>query len=301
MANIALLIICLLAGLLLRLTGRFPQTTPSTLNGFVIHISLPAAAILHVHNLAISSSVVFTALMAWILMGAGWLFFHYLGRAISLPKSTIGALVLVGGLGNTSFVGLPMIEAYYGRDWLGIGILADQLGTFMALSTLGILAATIYSSGEASPRQMLRKIVLFPPFQALLLAFILRPVPFPDMVTVVLKKLADTITPLALASVGFQLRFTSLEGLKARLAIGLGYKLLIGPVLVSLLYLWILNLRGTAIQVTIFEAAMAPMITAGIIAMDHDLDPPLVTMMLGIGIPLSFLTLPVWAHFLRSF
>jgi len=43
------------------------------------------------------------------------------------------------------------------------------------------------------------------------------------------------------------------------------------------------------------------MITAGIVAMDHDLDPPLVTMMLGIGIPLSFATLPVWAMLLRGF
>jgi len=30
------------------------------------------------------------------------------------------------------------------------------------------------------------------------------------------------------------------------------------------------------------------MITAGIIAIDHDLEPQLVTLMLGIGIPLSF-------------
>jgi hypothetical protein len=37
---------------------------------------------------------------------------------------------------------------------------------------------------------------------------------------------------------------------------------------------------------------MAPMIGASIVAMDHDLDPPLVTLMLGVGIPLSFLALP---------
>jgi len=71
--------------------------------------------------------------------------------------------------------------------------------------------------------------------------------------------------------------------------------------LIAAIYLGLLGLRGTAIQVTIFEAAMAPMITAGIIAMDHDLDPPLVTMMLGIGIPLSFATLPLWAMLLRAF
>jgi predicted permease len=54
------------------------------------------------------------------------------------------------------------------------------------------------------------------------------------------------------------------------------------------------------LQVTLFEAAMAPMITAGIIAVDHDLNPSLVTLMLGIGIPLSFLTLPGWWWLLRG-
>jgi len=300
-ANIILLIFCLLAGMILRWTGRFPEGTPAALNGFVIHISLPAAAILHIHTLQLDRSMAFTPLMAWLLFGAGWLFFHFAGKLFSLPQRTIGALVLVGGLGNTSFVGLPMIEAYYGREWLGVGILADQLGTFMTLATLGILAATVYSSGNASVRQMAQKVLFFPPFQALLLAIILRPVPFPDWTVTVLRKLADTITPLALASVGFQLRFTSLQGLRTRLALGLGYKLLLGPLLIAGLYIGLLGLRGTPIQVTIFEAAMAPMITAGIIAIDHDLDPPLVTMMLGIGIPLSFATLPLWAMLLRAF
>ena len=42
----------------------------------------------------------------------------------------------------------------------------------------------------------------------------------------------------------------------------------------------------------------APIITAGIVEADHDLDPELSVLMLGIGIPFSFLTLPVWYWFL---
>jgi malate permease and related proteins len=53
--------------------------------------------------------------------------------------------------------------------------------------------------------------------------------------------------------------------------------------------------------VTIFEAAMAPQIGAAIVAMEHKLDPQLVTLMVGIGIPLSFLTLPLWWLVLRGF
>jgi predicted permease len=43
---------------------------------------------------------------------------------------------------------------------------------------------------------------------------------------------------------------------------------------------------------------MPPQIGAAIVAMDHDLDPQLVTLMVGIGIPLSFLTLFAWRQVL---
>lgn len=301
MGNIILMAVCLLAGMVLRWTGRFPEASPAAFNGYVIHVALPAAALLYLHSIPFNPSMVMTPLAPWLLFLMAWGFFALLGQLLHLPRRTVGALVLVGGLGNTSFVGLPMIEAYYGKELLGVGILADQLGTFMALSTLGVLAASLYSSGDRSLKDMPRKVLLFPPFQALVLALILRPVPFPDWAVTILRKLADTVTPLALVSVGFQLRMTSLSGLKLRLAAGLGYKLVLGPALVALLYLGLLGLRGPVIQVTLFEAAMAPMITAGIVAIDHDLDPPLVTLLLGIGIPLSFVTLAAWAAFLKGF
>jgi predicted permease len=59
--------------------------------------------------------------------------------------------------------------------------------------------------------------------------------------------------------------------------------------------------RGPLLQVTVFEAAMPPMIGESIVAMDHELDPPLLTLMVGIGIPLAFLTLPAWYRVLGLF
>jgi predicted permease len=61
----------------------------------------------------------------------------------------------------------------------------------------------------------------------------------------------------------------------------------------------LLDGTGPITRITIFEAAMAPQIGAAIVAMEHKLDPPLVTLMVGIGIPLSFLTLPLWWYVLQ--
>ena len=67
MANIVLLAVCLLMGMFLRRTGRLPATTPAALNGYVIYVALPAAAIRYLHDLRLEPSLLLTALMAWLL------------------------------------------------------------------------------------------------------------------------------------------------------------------------------------------------------------------------------------------
>ncbi len=300
MDNIFLLILCFAAGMLLRRTRRMPDNAPAALNSFIIHISLPALTLLYVHDLKIGADVALMALMAWIsfLLAAG--FFWLIGRWLKLPRATTGALMLTGGLGNTSFFGLPMIEAYYGQQGIASGIVVDQLGSFLVLSTLGITVAGIYSSGRPAAAEIGKRIATFPPFIALIVALLLIPLEYAPWFTALLKRLGDTLAPLALLSVGLQLRLGHVAEHGRNLAIGLGFKLLLAPLLIYLLYVPLLGARGQAIQVTLFEAAMPPMITAAIIASEHDLDPELATLMVTVGLLVSFVTLSAWWWILRG-
>lgn len=221
-------------------------------------------------------------------------FFWLAGRWLALPRRTTGALILVGGLGNTSFFGLPMVEAFYGKEWLATAIIADQLGSFFVLSVLGITVAGIYSSGRPAARDIVKRIVLFPPFIALLIALLLIQVEYADWFSMLLKRLGDTLAPLALLSVGMQLQWGHIAEHKRNLALGLGFKLIAAPLAIWLLYVQWLGAQGLAIQVTLFEAAMPPMITAAIVAGEHDLDPPLANLMVAVGLLLSFFTLGAW-------
>ncbi len=300
MNNLILLVACLFIGMALRAARRMPESAPAALNSFIIHISLPALALLYIHGVRLDASLAFAAAMAWVLFGLAVAFFWAVGRALGLSRATTGALMLTGGLGNTSFIGLPMIETFYGKEGLAIGIVADQAGSFLVLSTLGIVVAGLYSSGAPKWRDILKKIVLFPPFIALLAALLLIPVDFPAWLTAVLQRLGDTLAPLALVSVGFQLRFGHLRGNGRNLAIGLGFKLLLAPLLIALLFAGLFGAKGYIAQVTLFEAAMPPMITGAIVAAEHELDPPLVAAMVGVGILFSFLTLCGWWWALRG-
>src|SRR5262245_2495103 len=135
MANVILLVACFLIGILLKRSKRLPENAHAAWNGFFIHVSLPALTLIYVHDLKLSTELLFPVAMPWILFIAGCVFFWGVGKLLKLPQRTVGALTLVGGLGNTSFVGLPMIEAYYGTRGLGVGILVDQAGTYLVLST----------------------------------------------------------------------------------------------------------------------------------------------------------------------
>jgi len=68
----------------------------------------------------------------------------------------------------------------------------------------------------------------------------------------------------------------------------------------ALLYAGILGRMEEITRVTLFEAAMGPQIGGAIVAIQHGLNPPLVSLMVGLGISLSFLTLPLWAYVLHQ-
>lgn len=290
-----MLVTCLLAGWALRAGARVGDHAQLPLNAVIIHLALPAVTLRTLHGFSFDAGHALPVLMPWMLFALGALLFGLMGRALGLARAQIGALTLVGGLGNTSFVGLPMIEALHGRDGLALGLLIDQLGSYLALSTLGVAAAAFYGSGgPVGARQVLRRVITFPPVIALVAALLLRPWPFPAPLDAALARIGDTLAPLALLSVGLQLRVEALREHARALALGLSYKLVLAPALV-LAALWLAGADpGTASRVSVIEAAMPPMIGAGIVAAQANLAPRLVSLMVGVGIPIGLVTACLW-------
>lgn len=300
MSNLILLVACFAIGIVLKRVPSIPHPIAPVLNAMVINVSLPALTILYVRRIVLDWSLIAPITMAWLFFLLGYLFFRFVGQALGWPRTVIGALMMTGGLGNTSFVGLPMIEAFYGKDALWIGLLADQAGSFFVLSTIGLAVAVRYGAGEFSVRSMLRKIVLFPPFVSMLVGIALMSVEIPSWMAASLDRLGQMLVPMALISVGYSLRLEGLQHHGRELTIGLVFKLVAAPAALLAIYSLLQPLSDTVLQVTIFEAAMPPMITGAIIAQQHGLDKSLTTLMVGIGIPLSMLTLPVWWWILQS-
>jgi predicted permease len=235
--------------------------------------------------------------MPWLNILLSWMLFAYIGRKLGWGRAITGAIILLTGFGNTSFVGIPIIQALYGKAGIETVIMIDQPGGFVALSTLGILIANIYSDKQQlTASGIFKNILMFPPFIAFVLGFVLNvtQVNIPAEINTIFSTLGALVVPLALISVGMQLRLDFKSIYWKYIWIGLGFKLLLFPAIIFVLYFLIFQQSGQVIQITLIEAAMAPMITAGIVASNYDLEPRYCSLMLSVGLLASFLTLPLW-------
>jgi hypothetical protein len=302
LSNLILLFVCLIIGIVLKKSKIIPENFHTSLNAFVINISLSAFSLYYISKIELNSSVIYPVLVVWIGIFAAILFFAGLGKIFGWKSSLIGALIMCAGFGNTSFVGIPLIQAMYGEEGLKTVMLVDQPG-FVALSTVGILVANFYSGSKDSLLKHLSKILKFPPFIAFVIALLLNifSIEIPKDFDEVLMKLGATTVPLALVSVGSQMQWKKIEKKEGfHLFIGLLFKLVLLPLIILVIYKYIFHQNGDVIDICILEAAMAPMITAAIIASAHDLEPKFCNLMVAVGIPLSILTVGIW-HLLLPF
>jgi len=303
MANFLLVFICIIIGFLLQNVKQIPRNTHQSLNYYVLYVALPSLALYAIPKISFTWNLALPISIAWIGFGLSFLFFYALGSYFNWSKKLIGCLILTSGLSNTSFVGFPIIEALYGAEGMNIAILIDQAGSFVVVTTLAVFVATKFTNKTIKTGEMLVKILKFPPFIAFTFALILAllELDFPKIVQIAFHKIGSTVSVVALVAVGFQLKFEKRSKHWSFLILGLAFKLLLLPGFFYFLYKIILNKNGIIIDVSILEMAMAPMITGAIIASNFGLKPKLSNMMVGFGIPISFLTVAIWYYILTNF
>lgn len=293
MSNIAVVVIALIIGLLLRETKRFPENAAATLNLYVIYVALPALVLAEIPKLTFNHEALLPVVAAWVIMVVSALLTWITARVMRWSREITGALMLLIPLGNTGFVGIPLIEAHLGSEAIPYAILYDQLGTFVALNTYGVIVACYYSSGSTSAVKILRSILVFPPFIALILALSTSLFVYPDWLSAALMRISSTLVPVVMVAVGLQWRLTLSAEYLSPLALGLIYILLVTPA-IAYCGLWLFDVDGLAAQVVILEAAMPAMISAGVLAMTHNLAPRFASSMVGYSLLIGLVSVWLW-------
>lgn len=290
MENFVLIILAIAIGYGINRLNIFSKDAPTILNQFVIYISLPAMILLQIPKLTFSMDTLIPIIVAWMVMFFSAILVLLVAKVFSFSKEITGSLMLVAILGNTSFMGIPIVNAYMGESAIPYVLVYDQLGTFIALAIYGTFIASYYSSkSQITFKIITLKVLTFPPFISLVAALFLMGVEFNPILSKVLASFSSTIVPMALVAVGLQLQFKlPKEDLKP-FSIALVIKLIIAPIF-AIIICKIFSWDNEVSVVSIMESAMAPMITAGAIASMAGLAPRLSSAIVGYGILISFIT-----------
>lgn len=300
MSALLILFLCLALGILCRRYASLPEGIVPGINWWVLNIALPALVLALVPHVTIDARLWFPVAGMYVTFLGAWALFAVLGKVLGWSPRRIGCLTLVCGLGNTSFMGYPLVEALHGKAGLSVAVIADQLGCFPMLAAGGIVVASLYSGRGASASAIVRRLLTFPAFIALLVGVAIGLAGgLPEALEKPLLEIGQTLTPLALFSVGLQFRLHLRREQMGALVAGLGWKLLLAPLLVLGLGV-AAGVSGLTLTVGVLQAAMAPMISAAILADQYELEPQLANTVLGAGILLSLVTIPVGNLFLPA-
>lgn len=285
---------CIGLGYVVQCWVSLPHDSYKSINAWVLYVAIPALSLRYISAIDWSPQMLLPLLWPILTWCGAWLYVNVYAKRKKLERQTRVALLIACGIGNTAFLGFPLITAFYGADALSIAAICD-FGTFIIFCTLAVSTVLNSAGGGESVKisTLLKRMLSFPAFLSAIVAVI---VPlFADMSPLYpfLELLSSTVSPLSLFSIGMQLQFRDMGESMWHVATGLFYKLIISPAIVLVLALAI-GAKGQVAEVSIIEAGMGPHVTASLLASQFNQNPRLCGLMVAVGIMCALLTTPVW-------
>ena len=250
------------------------------------------------HALHIDKNALMTISVPWICFGMAFTLFRVIGKVKGTSNETIGALTLLCGVGNTAFVGLPVVSAILGDKGLTYAVALDQAGTWLCLATVGTFSAILYSKNgdRMTVFSVTKRISTYPPLLALAFAIATRNIEYAAWILSLLKLLSAAIVPLALLTVGASIKLASILEFKREITLGLLFKCVAFPLFISTLFS-VFHIDAIASDSAILEAAQGPSIGAAAIAIANGLNVRLTVALVAVGVPFGLLMSLLVAQF----
>ena len=223
-------------------------------------------------------------LTAWVSTGLGLLFSAILSKVLKAGTETKRTLMLLSSFGNTAFLGYPFAWAYFGERGFTYAVLYDQIGSFLAVITLGFVIAI----GKID----LREVITFPPLFALIAGFLMKGHSVPQPVEKFLDIAGGSLIPTVLFALGLKLSLSNLRGSALTGTIAIAIKMIAVPLCIFAV-LKVSGAEGEPYRVALLQSSMPPMVMAGILAMRFGLDSSLALFAITGGMLVSFVSVPV--------
>lgn len=211
-------------------------------------------------------------------------------RLLRLSRSDSAMLIFVVMFVNGGMYGLTLNKLRYGEDGLSLAIIYYITSTVLVY-TVGMFIA---SSGQASWRKSLSKLVRLPPVHAVVLAVIFYSfkIPVPNTIMRGIELASQATIPAMIMVLGMQI--ADLQGKAAwKLAVpAVTLRLLVSP-FIAVFIAGVIGLSGLSRSVAIVEAIMPTAAISIIVASEFDMNETAVTSIVTISTLLSPFTIAV--------
>jgi malate permease and related proteins len=274
-----------------------PAQTPFYLGKSLFWVGVPISVFVFLRRTDWSGSVWLAGGVAWAVMltGLGLMYYtlHH-GRHgwRQVDRPTQGTALLATMLGNTGYLGFPIVLTLYGDAGFVWALFYDLLGTTLGAYGAGAVIARRYGATERSGWAIVQTGWANPTIGAFVLGLGYRQ-PLPEPIEAGLAIVAWGSIALALLLIGLRLgQLTSLHQLR-QTRWPLALKMLLLPLMVWVIC-GVLPIPPIAKQVLVLQAAMPPAFATVVLTEQYQLDPELAVAVVAGGTILLLFTLPLW-------
>ncbi len=265
---------------------------------FVIYFSLPAIVFSNIYPLTLDERI-----LNLILMFMGFILFnlalaYFIGRLMKLERVLLATFMIMSTFGNTSFIGLSYIDAFYGKDFIVYGLVYDLFGSFLLLVSVGMFIITWGSGRKNDTKSIFKSVLLFPPSLMFLITIGAKNFEVPNFILLTSETLGSTLVPIAMIAIGMKLELKHIFVKFHIVSMAMLLKMIIVPIIVLAGFQFFYGIDETWVKVTIIEVAMPPMTMATVLAIKGGLDEKIAINSLVLGVLLSLLTISMYVSYL---
>ena len=310
--------------------GRMlPARIPNTLGQGLFWFGVPVSIAVFLRQADLSGSIWLAPAIAWLAVvlsaSLAWLWINLSCRKRPLSQSTIpeadlpiiswdqaakGSFLNASMLGNTGYLGYPIVLALVDSQYFAWAVFYDTLGSTLASYGLAVALASHFSQGFSSrtptdhpPRHLAKQTIIAlaktPALWGFGLGIIAQPLPLPTPMEQGLRGIAWMVISLALLLLGMRLSQVKSWNSLHRAIASLLIKMLMVPLAIGLglnyaVRINLLTIEPSSLLILVLQAGMPPAFATLIIAEAYHLDRELAVTTLALGSIGILLTLPLW-------
>ena len=280
-----------------RIRWLVPESDASVLK-VGVNLLLPALiadTVLGNPLLAHASALWFPPLLAFLVVAASMLVLASLLAPLRLPKETLGAVVITGGVQNFGYMAIPLVAELCDREAVGL-LFVHNLGVEIAMWTLGVWALTRGGVGE-----FWRRLCSGPPLAivaSLSLNLLHAHEWIPAPVRKSLHMLGQAAIPLALLLTGATIYDQVRERRQGpqhygALSLALLARMAVLPVLILAIARWV-PMADSLRRILVIQGAMPSAMMPAMICRLYKADSRMSVQIILASTAISLLTIPLW-------